>query len=116
MSQNATEVSKVLEDLDGGVFASQVSAALADAALAVVEHGDGNRKAKVTIELTFARIGESSQANISHKLSYSMPTHRGKRGEETTTQTPMYVSRGGRLTIAPENQVDMFSNADQERT
>lgn len=36
---------------------------------------------------------------IKHKLSYVRPTNRGKISEEDTTETPMYVNRGGRLTI-----------------
>lgn len=50
---------------------------------------------------------------IAHKLAYSIPTHRGKRGEELTTQTPMYVGRGGKLTIAPDNQMDWVGKPDQ---
>ncbi len=39
-----------------------------------------------------------------HKLSYVRPTNRGKISEEDTTETPMYVNRGGRLTILQEDQ------------
>lgn len=60
MSENATDITNVMADFDGGVFANQVSAALADAALGVVTNGDKGRKGKVTIELTLERIGESS--------------------------------------------------------
>lgn len=41
---------------------------------------------------------------IKHKLSYVRPTNRGKISEEDTTETPMYVNRGGRLTILQEDQ------------
>lgn len=33
-----------------------------------------------------------------------MPTAKGKRSEENTTKTPLYVGRGGKLTLFPENQ------------
>lgn len=114
-TEHPIDIADVLADLDGGVFAQQVGAALADAALAVVNHGERGRKGKVVIELTLDRINESSQIVIDHKLSYSAPTKRGKRGEETTTSTPMYVGRGGRLSIAPENQLDWVGKSDTER-
>ncbi len=41
---------------------------------------------------------------IKHKLSYVRPTNRGKISEEDTTETPMYVNRGGRLTILQEDR------------
>lgn len=110
-----TEISEVMADFDGGVFTNQATAALADAALGVVTHGDKGRKGKVLIELTIERIGESSQVQISHKLAYSIPTRRGKRGEELTTQTPMYVAHGGKLSIAPENQLDWVGKDTKER-
>ena len=46
---------------------------------------------------------------IKHKLSYVRPTNRGKISEEDTTETPMYVNRGGRLTILQEDRGQLLT-------
>ena len=45
---------------------------------------------------------------ISHKLKMVTPTKRGKKSEEDTTETPMWVGKGGKLTILPEDQGQLF--------
>lgn len=99
-----TNLAEVLDDLNGGVFAQQVGRALSDVALAVVTNGDKKRGGKVTITFDFTRIGESAQVAVKHSLAFSKPTARGKASEEATTETPMHVNRGGRLTLVPDSQ------------
>jgi hypothetical protein len=53
-------------------------------------------------------IGESNQVAISHTLNFQRPTKRGKVCEEETQQTPMHVNPGGKLTLFPENQGQLF--------
>lgn len=101
-------ISVLQADLDAGLFSAKISRAISDAALAVVEHGEKGRKAKVTIELTLARIGESHQIDLTHKISSSRPTRRGKVAEEDSTSTPMYVGPHGALSIAPAAQMRLF--------
>ncbi len=52
---------------------------------------------------------DENRVKIKHKLSYVRPTNRGKISEEDTTETPMYVNRGGRLTILQEDQGQLRS-------
>ncbi|WP_211828701.1 hypothetical protein [Kistimonas asteriae] len=96
---NATDVVEFIEDLDGGVLKEKLAHMLSDVALGTVLNGDRSRKGKLNLELTFQRVGEHSQVIISHKLSHSTPTTRGKKMEENTTETPMFVAKGGRLSI-----------------
>lgn len=100
---------ETLPDLDGGVFDQKLSQAVRDAALRVANHENGNVKGKVTVELQISRIGESRQVTMAHKLASTVPTKRGKKSEEDLTQTPLHVGRGGRLTITPDTQTDMFN-------
>ncbi|MER1692083.1 hypothetical protein [Proteus mirabilis] len=104
-----TNVPDFLSELDAGVFENKVSVALNDAALGVLNNGG---KGKVIIELDIERLSnsmEEKRVEITHKLKFTAPTLRGKRIEEDATKTPMYVGKGGKLTIMQEDQGQLFS-------
>lgn len=104
MSQNessATNVAELLGDLDAGVFAEKIGRALSAVALGVVQNG---KAGKVNITLDVKQIATSRQVDVSHKLTFVEPTAKGKRSEENTTSTPLYVGKNGKLTLFPENQ------------
>ncbi|MBQ1784675.1 MAG: hypothetical protein II007_13595 [Gammaproteobacteria bacterium] len=100
-----TNVTDFITDLDGGVFAEKLSKVLSDVAGSVI---DSNKRGEVIIKLTFRQIGSGSQVGIGTKLSFVRPTRRGKYTEEDTTETPMHVGRGGKVTILPEDQGQLF--------
>lgn len=108
-----TDVSTFLEDLDGGVFIQKLARALSEVAGGVV---DNNDKGSIDIKLNLKRIGQSYQVNIGHTLKYTVPTLRGKISEEDTTETPMHVNTGGRLSIFPENQNQLFTRTGEPET
>lgn len=112
MAQQTPHFGQTLEELDAGVLLHKLSRAAADVALGVIEHG---KKGKITLTLDFDRIGESSQVNVSHKISYQKPTRRGKATEEDTTVTPMHVNKHGHLSVAPDYQADIFNTKPQEK-
>ncbi|WP_413734376.1 hypothetical protein ACL2XP_18050 [Sodalis sp. RH21] len=104
-----TDVKEFISDLDGGVLENKIAAALNTAALGVLNNGG---KGKVVVELDFSRMSNSMEEKrvmIVHKLKYVSPTPRGKASEEDSTETPMYVGRGGKLTIMQEDQGQLFS-------
>ncbi|MFU9003637.1 hypothetical protein [Proteus sp. TSJ240517] len=104
-----TNVPDFLSELDVGVFENKVSVALNDVALGVLNNGG---KGKVIIELDIERLSnsmEEKRVEITHKLKFTAPTLRGKRTEEDATKTPMYVGKGGKLTIMQEDQGQLFS-------
>lgn len=107
---NPTNVTTFIDDLDGGTFATKLGAILSDVGASVV---DQHRVGEITLKLTVKPIGNSHQVAISHKLAYSRPTLRGKVSEEETTETPMYVGRGGAITLFPEGQGQMFTKQGQ---
>lgn len=102
-----TDATELLKDLDAGIFAERLSAALSDTALGVVTTG---KKGKVTITLDLARIGDSSQVQCTHMIKYARPTTKGKAMEEATTSTPLHVGTGGVLSLFPETQTQMFAD------
>lgn len=107
-AERNTNLVELLGDLNAGVFAQKVERALSDVALGVVTHGDKGKKGKVTLTFDMVRIGESNQVRLVHSISYDQPTLRGKKTEVDATETPLHVGRGGRLTLMPESQTDMF--------
>ncbi len=104
-----TVVPDFLGELDAGVFMNKIAAALNTVGLGVLNNGN---KGKVVLTFDFERMGnsvEEKRVKIKHKLQYSTPTPRGKASEEDTTETPMWVNKGGKLTILQEDQGQLFS-------
>lgn len=115
-----TNVEDFLGELNAGILVNQLGLILSEAALATVLHGKGNKKGKVNLELSFSQIGENDQVVVAAKLSKSVPTQRGKKSEENVTDTPMFVGKGGVLTIdAPKvddsGQFNLHHQQDGEK-
>lgn len=90
---------EVLGELDAGLFADKLTHAVSDVALGVLTN---NKVGKIVVELTLKKAdNDSDQVQVTHKMKYDKPTKRGKLLEEETTVTPMYVGRGGRLSVLP---------------
>lgn len=104
-----------LQELDAGVLNEKLSRAVTDAAQGVIYHGQGKKKGKVTLELTIDQINDSRQINVTHKISSSVPTPKGKVTEEDTTSTALYVGKDGALSIIPDNQLDFLTTQNQEK-
>ena len=103
-----TVVPDFLGELDAGVFMNKIAAALNTTALGVLNNGT---KGKVVLTFDIERMGnsvEEKRVKIKHKLNYVTPTPRGKASEEDTTETPMWVNKGGKLTILQEDQGQLF--------
>lgn len=101
-----TDVQQFLEDLDGGVFLNKVAHALSEAAAGVV--ATEGKKGGVTLTFSMERIGGSQQVRVDHKIAYVVPHRHGKYGDEDTTQTPLYVNDGGKLTVFMEGHGQLF--------
>lgn len=101
----ATDVSEFFQELDGGVFERKLSIALSTVAASVV---DNDRVGKVTIELSLTKIPGTSQVHCGHTLKFTRPTMDGEASEKEKRSTPMHVGKFGKLSITPENQLQMF--------
>ncbi|HBM9592175.1 TPA: hypothetical protein L1B84_004541 [Escherichia coli] len=104
-SERSTDVQAFIGELDGGVFETKIGAVLSEVASGVM-----NTKTKLNLEI---EPFDENRVKIKHKLSYVRPTNRGKISEEDTTETPMYVNRGGRLTILQEDQGQLLTLAGE---
>ena len=71
----------------------------------VVTHG---KTGELVIKLKFKQIGESNQVAMTHSLKFLVPTMRGRIVEESASDTPLHVGRGGKLSLYPGEQTEMF--------
>ena len=110
-----TNVQDFIGELNAGVLVDQLGLMLSEAALATVINGNGSKKGKVGLEFTFQQIGENDQVIVVARLTKSVPTKRGKKTEENATDTPMFVGKGGVLTIdAPKESLTGQFNLQHE--
>lgn len=103
---NKTPLADFFGELNGGVFQEKIEAYLSQVALATITQADKKKKGKIAIELDFEIVNDDL-VKIEHKLDIKTPTLRGHKIEVDKTETPMYVGRGGKMTISPprENHV-----------
>lgn len=93
----STNVTEFIEDLDVGNFSGKLSAALTEVAIGVMR-SEGESKGKVTVEIEISMLN-AEKVNVKSKLKFIKPTSRGVQSEEDTTETPMYISRTGELSV-----------------
>lgn len=105
----ATDTNEFINSLNAGVFAQQVGRALSDVAAGVVDFG---KKGKVMITFDLSQIGESNQVKINHKLVYTAPTRRGSKREDTSLDTPMYVTENGLELFQNDPTKQLFRNSE----
>jgi len=109
-----TRACEFLADLEAGVVEEKLSHMLSMVALGVVQH---NKAGKVTLQLDMKQVSKGSrQVTLAHKLSFSQPTAGGKKSEEDTQETIMFVNRGGNMTIMPETQGSLIDREGQPQT
>lgn len=96
-----TDPEQFINELGGGVFAEKLGAILSMVSAGCI---DNKKPGEITIKLKIKPVGEQYINNVSHTLSYTRPTMRGKSSEEETGETQMHVGRGGRMTLFPEDQ------------
>ena len=106
-----TDPAEFIGDLDAGIFAEKLGRALNQVAAGTVQN---SKDGSVTVTFKIKRIAESNQVDVSHKIHSKKATLRGFAQEEDTTNTPMHVGRGGRMTLSPENQGDFFKRQARE--
>lgn len=103
--QIAAPIINSIGEFNAGVFVSKLDQVAKSTALAVVTH---KKKGKVCIELDFDLIKGTHQVQVRHTVKYSKPTVNGKLDESDSTETPMYVSKEGDLSVVPDSQMKMF--------
>lgn len=111
MAKNQTPIQEILGDLNGGAFAHALETVMADVAQSVIRTG---KKGKVNINFDMDKVkGTEQQVIISHKIDFAEPTLTGKRGEDSTSQTTVFVSPDGEISLTPKNDtMALFANAE----
>lgn len=109
----ATDVAEFITDLDGGQFDRMLSIALSQVAAGTC---DNDGKGEVTMKFTFTKVPGASQVICAHALKFTRPTADGKASEEVTRKTALHVGKFGRLSLAPENQMALFTRDGQPAT
>lgn len=102
----ATDINEFITDLDAGIFERKLSMALSQVAASVV---DNERVGKVTVEFAFSKIPGTSQVHCRHVLKFTKPTMDGEASEREARSTPMHVGKFGKLSLTPENQLQIFN-------
>ena len=102
----STDTNEFISDLDGGVLAEKLSRGISNVAAGVVDY---HKEGEITLKLKIKQIGATHQINISHEITTIVPTLNGKVTEKNITETPMHVGKGGRVTLFPENQGQLFT-------
>lgn len=94
----STNVTEFIEDLDVGSFKQKLSAALSEVAIGVMLSETGAAKGKVIAEFEISMLS-LEKVSVKSKLKFVKPTPRGVQTEEDVTDTPMYISRTGELSL-----------------
>jgi hypothetical protein len=105
----ATDASDFLQSLNAGVFANQLGQALSNVAAGCVEYG---KQGTVTVTFKLKQIAQSHQVNVTHTLDFVEPTKRGKRREDTTLDTPLYVTPDGLKPFLDNPTGQLFKKED----
>lgn len=100
-----TDVDQFLADLDGGLVVEKLGKLLSHVAAGVVDH---HKKGKIQLTIELGQISNASQVKAHGTLKFTAPTMRGEQSESQSFDTPFYVGSGGRVTLFPEDQTDMF--------
>lgn len=108
-TMKATDTNEFINSLNGGVFSQQLGRALSDVAAGVIDHG---KQGEITIKLKLKQIGQSHQVAVTHTLDFVQPTKRGKKREDTTLDTPLYVTPNG-LELFQTNPTDQLFSREQ---
>lgn len=101
-----TNLKDFLKSLEGGVLYEALENILSDVAFAT-RNNDRRVKGRVNISLTFEKFADE-QVMVSHKIDYKKPTNKGSIQEDRQSSTPMFVNKGGELTLFRKDQEDMF--------
>ena len=96
-SAAATDVQKLIEDLDGGQLELMLSVALSKVAAAAV---DNHRVGEVSLKIKIKPIVGSHQVSCEHSVEFKSPTESGHQAEKSNRTTVLFVGPYGALSLA----------------
>ena len=102
-----SEVADFFGELGAGVFEEKLTRSLKETALACMVN---NKTGEISLKFKISPINQS-QAKITHLITTKAPTLNGEKAEKNSTETHMYVNTGGKMSLFPENQTQMFTTS-----
>ena len=108
-----TDPGEFIASLEGGLVEQSVAIVLSKVAAAVVDH---RKKGQIKITVDLNRVGDSMQVNAKHKIEFTEPTAKGEVKEHSSGDTVLHIAPGGRMSLIPNTQTDLFTPKNQEET
>lgn len=99
-----SNIGEFIGELGAGVFEEKLARVLGETASAVMSN---ERDGEVILRFKMKPIS-SSQAKVTHSIEFKAPTLNGVKTEKNTTDTVMYVGQKGKMSLFPEDQMQMF--------
>lgn len=107
-----TNIQDTLDQFNAGIYMQQVEAALAETAKASLAYAKKGKPGKLSLTLTILPLEtdendedeDFKRFNVEHAWSYEHPEKRGKSTRIHTTNTVMYISAAGELSILPPEE------------
>ncbi len=100
-----SQIGEFIGELGAGVFEEKLARVLNETASAVMAN---DREGEVILRFKMKPIS-SSQAKVMHSIEFKAPTLNGVKSEKNSTDTVMYVGQKGKMSLFPEDQMQMFS-------
>lgn len=102
-----SDVAELLSELGAGAFEEKLSRVICETAMAVMTN---DREGEVVLKFKMKPIS-NVQTKVMHTIEFKAPTPHGIKSEKNTTDTVMYVGTKGKMSIFPENQIQMFDKS-----
>ena len=107
-----SEIEEFISELGAGVFEEKLTRSIKDTALACMAN---NKTGEISLKFKITPINQS-QAKITHLITTKAPTLNGEKTEKNSTDTHMFVGKGGKMSLFPEDQTQMFTKSGNVNT
>lgn len=104
-------IQETLDQFNAGIYMQQVEAALQETAKAALQFSKKGKPGKLNLSITILPLetedddeDENKRFNVEHTWSYEQPERRGKSTRIHTTNTVMYITDQGELSILPPEE------------
>ncbi len=104
-----TELNTFLSDLDAGTVKDMLERLLSDVASGSLNSG---KTGEVMLKLKFKPIPKTHQVMIIHDVSYALPHNTGVQKDNSTIETPFYVTEKGMSLFYEDPTKQLFNRED----
>lgn len=105
----ATDLNTFIADLDAGTVKDMLERLLSDVSSGSLNSG---KVGEITLKLKLKPIPKTHQVMVSHDVSYSLPHSTGVQKDNSTIETPFYVTEKG-LSLFYEDPTKQMFNREE---